>query len=357
MDDDLTFGASVWGIPSDPTRLSNLTTDLPTFSSPSTSQDLFDDFDDFHTPPQTDQAASSVAQDDDFGDFGDFGEAEELANANDFEQDTRFEEEIPIAGPSQLEWEPLVMNPVPSNEELGRQISNLLESVWTQDVSGLTMDQDLRQVDGISQMLVTSQSRDLYNTLLNSPPSFEPINWTRSRIRQQHLISLGLPVNLDEVFPHANGKPLPPLQISTRPMSAPPGPRNGPLRSTPPSRSNSRANSPRKPSARSGPTSVSQLGLGPKPVLDEKKVNDLLNLDPNQLPLLPLAKLERFLADLRAETTNTSTLLTHLLQTRDALQQDSETYNKLIAELVSEAQKPKSGKGRTSSRRSVMAGS
>jgi hypothetical protein len=40
-------------------------------------------------------------------------------------------------------------------------------------------------------------------------------------------------------------------------------------------------------------------------------------------------------------------LLTHLMQTRDALQQDSETYNGLIAEMVAEAQKKKMGaKGR-----------
>lgn len=51
---------------------------------------------------------------------------------------------------------------------------------------------------------------------------------------------------------------------------------------------------------------------------------------------------------MRTLTVNTSTLLTHLLQQREALQQDSETYNGLIAGLVGEAQKMKSGsKGRT----------
>jgi hypothetical protein len=208
--------------------------------------------------------------------------------------------------------------------------------------------------------------------LMDSPPLMEPINWTRSRIRQQHLIALGLPVNLDEILPHASGKPLPPLHISTRPMSAPPGPRNGPLQSTPSSRTNSRAGTPRmgtpQPSTRGGPT-ISQLGIGPKPQLDDKKVEELLKLDTgvnlssshdltndlcrqaDQLTLLPLAKLERCLVDLRTETTNASSLLTHLLQTRDALQQDSETYNKLIAELVSEAQK-NSGQSRTGVKRS-----
>ena len=71
------------------------------------------------------------------------------------------------------------------------------------------------------------------------------------------------------------------------------------------------------------------------------------------MSLLPLPALERHLASLQTQTANTSALLTHLLQTREALQQDSETYNKLIGELVGEAQKMKTGigKGRTAIRR------
>ena len=65
------------------------------------------------------------------------------------------------------------------------------------------------------------------------------------------------------------------------------------------------------------------------------------------LNIQPLGVLERHLTDIKAQTENTSRLLTHLLQTKDALQQDSETYNGLIAELVGEAQKMKSGKQRT----------
>jgi hypothetical protein len=43
---------------------------------------------------------------------------------------------------------------------------------------------------------------------------------------------------------------------------------------------------------------------------------------------------------------NASARLTHLLQQRDALQQESETHNRRIGELVSEATKRTSGKGR-----------
>jgi hypothetical protein len=45
----------------------------------------------------------------------------------------------------------------------------------------------------------------MYKNLLQTPPPTKPPNWTRSRIRQQHLIALGVPVNLDEMLPRANG--------------------------------------------------------------------------------------------------------------------------------------------------------
>ena len=62
------------------------------------------------------------------------------------------------------------------------------------------------------------------------------------------------------------------------------------------------------------------------------------------LTMQPLANLERYLADIRMQTADTSSLLTYLLQIRDSLQLDSEMYNGLIAEMVGEAQKLKSGK-------------
>jgi hypothetical protein len=71
----------------------------------------------------------------------------------------------------------------------------------------------------------------------------------------------------------------------------------------------------------------------------------------DQLSLLPLASLETCLSDLRTQTQNTSALLTYLLQVKDALQQDSETYNRLIGELVGEAQKMKTVGSRAPSRR------
>jgi len=44
-------------------------------------------------------------------------------------------------------------------------------------------------------------SRDAY-AQLTTAPILKPLDWTRSRVRREHLISMGVPVNLDEVrFP------------------------------------------------------------------------------------------------------------------------------------------------------------
>lgn len=105
-----------------------------------------------------------------------------------------------------------------------------------------------------------------------STPQLQPVNWIRSRTRRQHLISLGIPINLDEVLPRTLEK-IPALQISTRPSSAPPGPRQ----SRQGSRTGSRAGSPEK---KSRGIATAGLQLDPKPALDDAVISGLLNLSP-----------------------------------------------------------------------------
>ncbi|TDL29689.1 hypothetical protein BD410DRAFT_780167 [Rickenella mellea] len=332
MDDDFGFGASVWSTPAESSTSTVKPAGLiPSFAPP---QSLDDPLDDFGAIPQ------EFANEDDFGDFGDFGDVsnvEEIATFDDTQDDVGY--------PSQ-QWQSLHLDPFPTSRELKGQLDLLLAPLWasSEDSQYLT-DEDIRQVQGLGQILITPESRNLFNTLFqSSPPNLVPPNWTRSRIRRQHLTSLGIPVNLDEVLPHSNAKPLPALQITTRPSSAPPGPRHTAQASKgqPGSGNNSRAGTP-KPSSPVKQSAANQLSLGPKPELDQGRISQVLALTSENLTLLPLPTLEAHLNSVRSLTANTTTLLTHLLQTRDALQQDSETYNGLIAELVGEAQKMKTG--------------
>jgi Domain of unknown function (DUF5102) len=115
-------------------------------------------------------------------------------------------------------------------------------------------------------------SREMYKILLKTPPPTKPPNWIRSRIRRQHLITLGIPVNLDEVLPRATSKPLPMLEIHTRPMSAPPTQHNSSYSNGGPNTNHhSRAGTP-KPGAQAA-------HLGPKPEVDMTRINKLLQLN------------------------------------------------------------------------------
>ncbi|KAF7798341.1 hypothetical protein EIP86_009562 [Pleurotus ostreatoroseus] len=346
-EDDIAFGASVWGA-SDRLTLSPPTLSAPQISpEPSSSQDGFDDFDEFGTPAET-LAASGDEGDDDFGDFGDFGDGAQVAG--DAFEPQAFETMLTPRPPS--EWQALSLSPIPPRKDLQALINSTLGPLWSSDVPHFS-DEPIRQAEGLNQTLVTPESRQLYDVLLPpTQPTFKPVNWTRSRIRRQHLITLGIPVNLDEVLPRAGTK-LPTLEIHTRPTSAPPAtyPTPTPMRSIPSSRAGTPRSGTPQPGMKSTALAIAQLRLGPRPELDEAKISDLLELDTSNLLLLPSITLDRHLADLKEQTAQTSALLTYLLQTRDALQQDSETYNKLIGELVGEAQKIKTGKRTTNLRR------
>lgn len=343
MDDDFDIGASVW------TTSERLSVSLgpPAFSepspAPSSSQDGFDDFDEFGTPAET-IAASEDGAEDDFGDFGDFGEVTTAANVPAFE-DPVFEESILTPRPVSS-WRPLHVDPTSTRDELQQQIDAILAPLWPGDNPSFFTEEPIRQSEGLSQVLVTRESRQLYDLLLPATqPSFKPVNWTRSRIRRQHLITLGIPVNLDEVLPKSGPK-LPTLEIHTRPTSAPPAPYTAPVPR--PAGPASRVGTPRsgtpQPGVRSTALAAAQTRLGPPPELNEAKINELLAIDTDNLLLVPTDRLNQYLSELKEQTASTSALLTYLLQMRDALQQDSETYNKVIGELVGEAQKIKTGK-------------
>jgi len=156
MEDDFSF-TSIWGAPSDPSTIPSILKETivppaidfpPSFSSSSLGDDDFDDF-------GTARTGTSDAQDDDFGDFGDFGDAEEMEAPADFENVGFAQEEQSAIVES--DWEPLRLDPMPSKEDLHIQLDEMLGPVWADDISEFTTAEDIRQVEGISQILVTPE--------------------------------------------------------------------------------------------------------------------------------------------------------------------------------------------------------
>lgn len=177
MDEDITFGSSVWATPATaPMTLSPrshedalLPSHPPPASSTSSEQnDQFEDFDDFGSPADTPQLTS--AQDDDFGDFGDFGDVQDSSTValedagafgGGFADDAGFDEQVRMAGPStHRDWEPLHLDPhnMPSRSELEEQIEEILSPLWADDdLDEAFTDEDIREVGGLSQILITPE--------------------------------------------------------------------------------------------------------------------------------------------------------------------------------------------------------
>ncbi|KAJ1019424.1 hypothetical protein NDA16_004541 [Ustilago loliicola] len=360
-----------------------------TISSPPQQEPTVDDdgFDDFGEPAE---AGKGGAVHDDFGDFDDF-ETGDARNDADFGDDgfgdDAFDEpadsapatvpvqSIPAPVPTRT-WEALDVTSRSNRLDLADSVQALLplSSAAEKDLSNVP----LRQVEGPSQVLVSEGSRQLWADL-SSFSSVKPIDWVRSKTRWDYLISMGVPVNLDEIhssFASGSGgsKQLPPLQLkydssanrgsgsydsngsglqrsSSLKLS---GTASGP--SSAAQRSASTSNSPRN--GNSSPALGSstnreriaerrreELGLGPAPQVDLRRAEELVNKTEDQLTLLSLPALKSLLRELNTLTTSTSSLLTHHLTLRESYQADSEMYNSMIKELVTGAASRFSGGG------------
>lgn len=162
MEEDLTWGSSVWAADSGPSITATTTKPRPPsieVPPPPTPFDQgtagFDDFDDFSAPTETTEEGATVA-DDDFGDFEDFEDGD-VQPASAFGDVHSFNE----AGPStfaafEQPWQPLQLDPLPSRQELRGEVDDLLAPLWQgEDIAAITTDDPMRDVEGIGQILIT----------------------------------------------------------------------------------------------------------------------------------------------------------------------------------------------------------
>jgi hypothetical protein len=70
-----------------------------------------------------------------------------------------------------------------------------------QDIPSIASTEDARSI------FLTERSKSLWTQLV-APPPLQPPDWVRSRIRRLFLVSLGVPVDLDEILPASKQKKL-----------------------------------------------------------------------------------------------------------------------------------------------------
>ncbi|KAL2165115.1 hypothetical protein VTH06DRAFT_411 [Thermothelomyces fergusii] len=161
-------------------------------------------------------ACSEDAVGDDFGDeFDDFEEGGEDGDFGDFEESfqtpaqqqepqQQVQQAQPPPPPPSAPAAPSLSFPIPAFDDLGpSEIAALAEPYLAALFPPASAPQPppLRAPSaGDNPVFLTPRSASLWAQLV-APPPLQPPDWIRSRIRRLFLVSLGVPVDLDEILP------------------------------------------------------------------------------------------------------------------------------------------------------------
>ncbi|KAK4692815.1 hypothetical protein P7C70_g9053, partial [Phenoliferia sp. Uapishka_3] len=288
-------------------------------------------------PPQTTSTSFDTAfsDDDDFGSLGGDANDDDFGDFGDFDSTAPFSAPPPPPPPAP----PIATASTAFRLDISNPTKDALAPIlvpfWGRSHPGLgdcLSGEMERQVEGLGQVLVDDASRELFVSL-SSLPQLRPLDWRRSKIRREHLIALGVPVNLDD---SADTKPLAPLSlINSSPSShLHSGPSSAPARSSSPlAFSNASSSRPSTPSGR-------RSAFTPPP-LDRKRALELCEIAEDDLLLKGLKELEGLKDEIERVSREASGALTHALLMREKEVGDGETYHGMIQDLVTAAARMK----------------
>ncbi|KAL8961555.1 MAG: hypothetical protein Q9193_001904 [Seirophora villosa] len=160
-------------------------------------------------PAQPNSAASDTGFGDDFDEFEAGAEAEDFGDFDDGFAQPSTDREPPQPEPSQVLK---TSYPCLSFDALA-SLDSLLEASTRQfDALFPGTKPSSHQVSGEAtgsprSLFLTPRSHSLFTQLI-APPPLSPPNWLRSRTRRLFLVSLGVPIDLDEILPKSTQKKL-----------------------------------------------------------------------------------------------------------------------------------------------------
>ncbi|KAF9884024.1 hypothetical protein FE257_002362 [Aspergillus nanangensis] len=292
-------------------------------------QEAHDDFDDF--------AAEQDMGEDDFGDFDD-GFQEPSADVSEDEPMTQSHISTPRHPTPPIVPSLMDLESVQSLPDLLAALDESLNLVFpaTKEISSLPPTEPIQNSSAIFN---TERSLSLWSQLV-APPPLQPQNWVKSRIRRLFLVSLGVPVDLDEILPASKQKKLvlPSINLG--------GSENG--SSTTHSRSQSQI---RKDGNQSGPNSPRTSGTATRhrssrrreqslpPDLDLSAVRRLCATTDAALNGLTDTELQGHVQELEQVTLRASSVLEYWLKRRDGLVSEKEAFEGVIENLVNHARR------------------
>ncbi|MCJ1353030.1 MAG: hypothetical protein MMC33_003014 [Icmadophila ericetorum] len=297
-----------------------------------------DDFDDFE------EGAAA----EDFGDFDDgFREPEE-------ESEEESEEELlspqkPLA-PAHSAFPLLDFSNLQSLDAIIEATNPHLSALFPA-ASDLDISTEKPNTD---HTLLTSRSLSLWTQLI-APPPLQPPNWVRSRIRRLFLVSLGVPVDLDEILPASKQKKLI-LPYTTKSDPDLASKTSNPLTrlkegegtaasantSTTSLDSQRSASASRRSTSKSRPAGNSNRkrpGPPPPPFLDTPSLNILCSTTPEKLSSMSDAEMRAHVAKLEDLTAKAGQVLEYWLQRKDLVRAEKEAFEGVIENLIRHAKR------------------
>lgn len=225
---------------------------------------------------------------------------------------------------------------------LGTHLDTLFPT--TKDTSTLP---PVDPIPNASAIFSTDRSLSLWSQLV-APPPLQPQNWVKSRIRRLFLVSLGVPVDLDEILPASKQKKL--VLPSINPdISSDPHSTHSPsthsvtktTSTTAPDGSGDRTTSPataaRNRQSRRGGAGAARGSLPPD--IDLSAVHRLCLTTDAALNGLTDTELETHIKELERVQSRAGVVLEYWVKQRDGLVGEKEAFEGVIENLVSHARR------------------
>ncbi|KAJ5327112.1 hypothetical protein MYU51_008395 [Penicillium brevicompactum] len=280
-------------------------------------QEMGDDFDEF-VEEQDDMG------DDDFGDFDDGFQEPSTEDIEDPPADT--------TPPPQQHQAP----PVPplidfsafnTTSELLNSLQDTLDNLFpaSQNLSSLPA---VEPIPDSAAIFSTERSLSLWSQLV-APPPLQPQNWVKSRIRRLFLVSLGVPVDLDEILPASKQKKLILPSIDLEGSGA-----KSPRSASQPRKDDGAQTDLEKGQAPSRQKASRRNDPSP-PGMDLSAVRRLCATTDAALSGLTDTELKLHVQELEQVTQRASAVLEHWLKRRDGLVGEKEAFEGVIENLVS----------------------
>ncbi|EEH10999.1 conserved hypothetical protein [Histoplasma capsulatum G186AR] len=297
---------------------------------PDDDQAFGDDFYDFE------EGEGNIEEDD----FGDFGEAEFPQPMEITNESTAQINGVPMQQPPSPSLPPLLdFESIKTLPDLLAATSSHLDAILPGSAN-LPSLPPISPIPDSSAIFITERSLSLWSQLV-SPPPLQPANWTKSRIRRVFLVSLGVPVDLDEILPASKQKKLvlPSINLEGNSSSSSNIAAGG-LSPTSNAKNDYQGHSSTlldsaRSTSRSRPPR--RRGLEPPPELDLSAVRRLCATTDAALDNFTDDELRQHIAQLERIAVRASEVLEYWLKRRDAQIGEKEAFEGVIENLVKHA--------------------